>query len=335
MLAERVDDRPDERVDDRPDERGDDRPDDGPDDLRCGVLESVSASASELTTALLSRCTFPPAGTAVTCAVSGGADSLALLVLATAAGCQVTAAHVDHGLRVGSAAEAHIVASAAARFNATFVSLSVAVGAGPNLEARSRDARRSVLPADALTGHTADDQAETVLINLLRGAGVDGLAGMRAARHPILALRRVETEAICHQLGLTVVNDPSNREPRFVRNRIRHEVLPLLREVADRDVSAMLARQARALGDDADFLNDLAHAVDPTDASALNAAPLPLARRAVRRWLSNPMPPSADDVERVLAVASGRATACEIQGGRRIARTAMTLRIEPPNPQNH
>ncbi len=285
--------------------------------------------ASELAAALLTRCTFPPAGSTVTCAVSGGADSLALLALAIAAGCVATAVHVDHGLRVGSRAEADVVRAAADRFGATFVALTVTVAPGANLEERARLARFGALPADALTGHTADDQAETVLINLLRGAGTTGLAGMRAQRHPMLRLRRVETLAVCNAFDLTVVSDPSNDDPRFVRNRIRHEVLPLLHDIAKRDVASMLARQAELLRDDVDLLDELARAIDPTDARALSAAPMALARRAIRQWLADPMPPSAAEVDRVLRVAAGQAIACELAGGRRIARTAMTLRIDP------
>ena len=292
------------------------------------MIDLASLSPSELTAALLARCTFPPFGTAVTCAVSGGADSLALLVLARAAGCAVTAVHVDHGLRNGSADEASVVATAATRFGAGFRSETVVVAPGPNLEARARSARFAVLPSDVLTGHTADDQAETVLINLLRGAGVDGLAGMGADGHPMLQLRRRETVALCHAHELEVVQDPSNDDARFLRNRIRHDVLPLLTDVAQRDVAAVIARQAALLREDADFLDLLAGDIDPTDARALTAAPVALARRSVRRWLANPMPPSADEVERVLAVARGEVIACELEGGRRVARTAWVLRLE-------
>ncbi|MGH9151678.1 MAG: tRNA lysidine(34) synthetase TilS, partial [Acidimicrobiales bacterium] len=223
---------------------------------------------------LLGRCTFPPAGSALACAVSGGPDSLALLVLATAAGCDVTAHHVDHGLRPGSAAEAGVVADAAARLGARFVAHRVTVAPGPNLEARARQARRAALPAGAATGHTADDQAETVVVNLLRGAGVDGLAGMRAGpRKPLLALRRAETEAVCARAGLVPVRDPSNADPAFVRNRVRAEVLPLLAAVAGRDVVPVLARQAALLADEARLLDGLAAAVDPCDARAVAALP--------------------------------------------------------------
>src|SRR5437773_12396513 len=81
---------------------------------------------------LLPRCSFPPPGTAVACAVSGGADSLALLVLAVAAGCRATAVHVDHGLRVGSAGEADVVRDAAARFGAAFRAEPAPVTPGPH-----------------------------------------------------------------------------------------------------------------------------------------------------------------------------------------------------------
>ncbi|HEV3227726.1 MAG TPA: tRNA lysidine(34) synthetase, partial [Acidimicrobiales bacterium] len=131
---------------------------------------------------LLERCSFPPRGTRVACAVSGGADSLALLVLARAAGCDVTAIHVDHDLRPGSDREADVVRAAASRFGARFEGRVAPVVSGPNLEARARRARYDVLPADVLTGHTADDQAETVLLNLLRGAALDGLRGISPER---------------------------------------------------------------------------------------------------------------------------------------------------------
>jgi tRNA(Ile)-lysidine synthase len=279
---------------------------------------------------LVPRAVFPPAGTPVACAVSGGADSLALLVLACAAALDVTAVHVDHGLRPGSAAEADIVRDAAARFGAAFVAERVHLAPGPNLEARARAARYGVLPAGALTGHTADDQAETVLLNLLRGAGVDGIAAIRPGpTKPLLGLRRAETRALCDELGLVPVDDPSNDDPSLRRNRVRHELIPLLDAIAQRDVAAVLARQAALLGDDAALLDDLAAAIDPTDARALVAAPLPLARRAVRRWLYDGCehPPDAATVERVLAVARGEAKATDVGGGRAVRRSHMRLTL--------
>ena len=267
--------------------------------------------------------------------MSGGADSLALLVLARAAGCAVTAVHVDHGLRAGSAREADVVRDAAARFDAAFRLVQVAVAPGPNLEARAREARYAALPPGVLTGHTLDDRAETMVLNLLRGAGPDGMAARleHGARRPLLALRRSETRALCAALGLDPVDDPSNADPRFVRNRVRAEVLPLLDDVAGRDVAALLVRQARAFADDADLLDELAGSLDVTDARALASAPPALARRAVRAWLRSTgegLPPDAASVDRVLAVARGDAVAAEVAGGRRVARTGGTLRIEPP-----
>jgi len=277
----------------------------------------------------------------VTCAVSGGADSLALLVLAVEAGCQVTAVHVDHELRPESGDEAEIVRTAAERWGAAFEARRAAVPPGPNLEARARTARYAALPPDALTGHTADDQAETVLLNLLRGAGLDGLAGMDPGRRPLRRLRRHETRALCEALDLKPVEDPSNVDPAFRRNRVRHELLPLLDAIAERDVVPVLARQADLVRDDVAFLDDLvdATAVDPGDARALAAAPLPLARRVVRRWLGHAgpggdehHPPDAATVERVLAVARGEAVACELPGGWRVARTRGRLRLDRVEP---
>ena len=287
---------------------------------------------------LLERCTFPPAGATATCAVSGGADSLALLALAVQAGLRVTAVHVDHGLRPGSAAEAAVVRAAAVGLGADFRAEGVEVAPGGDLEARARAARRAVLPAGTLFGHTADDQAETMLLALLRGAGLDGLGGMAPEQHPILRLRRSETAALCAELGLVPVVDPSNDDPRFRRNRVRHEVLPLLADVAERDVVPLLARTAELLRDDAEHLEGLAGPLDPTDAKGLGGAPLPLARRAVRRWLrtldEEHHPPDAAGVDRVLAVARGEATATHIGGGVEVRRSRQRLeaRVLPPDP---
>lgn len=273
---------------------------------------------------LLRRCTFPPEGTTVTCAVSGGPDSLTLLVLAVAAGCHVTAVHVDHGLRAGGAEEAARVGAVAAQVGAAFRAERVEVAAGPNLEARARRARYAVLPPDVLTGHTADDQAETVLLNLLRGASLDGLSGFRPERRPLRALRRHETVALCARVGLEPLIDPTNTDPRHRRNRVRHELLPLLDDIAERDVVAVIARQADHLRADVELLDALAGAVDPTDARGLAEAPAPLAARAVRRWLrvgDEAHPPDAATVARVLAVARGDAVACDVGGGRHVRRS--------------
>lgn len=277
---------------------------------------------------LLARCHFPAPGAPITCAVSGGPDSSALLVLAASAHLQVTAVHVDHGLRPGSADEADLVRDLATRVGATFRAERVQVAPGPNLEARARAARRSVLPADAATGHTADDQAETILLNLLRGAAI-GLGAMRPGpTHPILDLRRSDTHALCAAWDIATVDDPTNDDPSYTRNRVRAELLPLLTELADRDPVPVLTRQAALLRDDHDLLESLAAAIDPTDARALAAAPKPLARRAVRRWLTEEHPPDAAAVERVLEVAAGRAEGCEVTGGRQVRRSQQRLRLQ-------
>jgi tRNA(Ile)-lysidine synthase len=291
-----------------------------------------TGAAAERIAGLLARCTFPPPGTAVACAVSGGADSTALALLAVEAGCVVTIVHVDHQLRPTSADDAALVQRTAAVLGVPCTVHAVAVGDGPNLEARARAARYGVLPPDVLTGHTADDQAETVLINLLRGAAASGLAGMRPGpTRPLLGLRRADTVEVCRLAGTATADDESNTDPRFVRNRVRHEVLPLLADVAARDLAPVLARQADLLRADDDLLDTLAAALDPTDARQLAAAPPPLARRAVRRWLTglDPAghPPDLATVERVLAVARGESTACDVAGGHRVARSRQRLSL--------
>ena len=291
-------------------------------------------AAEQLAADLLLRASFPAAGAPLHCAVSGGADSSALLILASRAGCVVTAHHVDHGLRERSADEANVVARLAGRFGAAFVAHRVEVAAGPNLEARAREARFAVLPEVVATGHTLDDRAETVLINLLRGAARTGLSPLGDhVRHPIIGLRRSETEALCAAFGVAVVEDPTNDDPAFVRNRVRHELLPMMRDISARDVAVLLDRQADVLGEEDAFLDALASEIDATDAKAVAAAPPVLARRALRKFItegwSRPHPPSVDTVERALEVARGQATSCDLEGGHRIHRTHQKLRLEP------
>lgn len=289
-------------------------------------------SAERLADELLTRCTFPPPGTALACAVSGGADSSALLILADRAGCRVTVHHVDHGLRPGSADEAEMVATLAERFGVRFVGHRAVIAPGSNLEARARDARRALLPDDVTTAHTLDDRAETVLINLLRGAGRSGLSPLRdASRRPIVALRRRETEAICEAFGVVPIHDESNDDPAFVRNRVRHELLPLLDDISGRDVALLLDRQADLLGAEDDFLDELAAQIDPTDAIAVAAAPTVLARRALRNFITDQWPfdhpPTGGAVDRALDVARGLATSCDLEGGQRVHRTNQRLRL--------
>ena len=290
-----------------------------------------SARGLPLVAELLSRCTFPPENSHVDCAVSGGADSVALLVLARAANLNVTAWHVDHGLRENSHIEAELVAQLATQLGAQFESRTVTVEQGANTEARAREARYGVLPPGVMTGHTADDQAETILINLLRGSGTRGLAGMQpTAQRPMLHIRRSETQALCDALGISVFNDPTNDDQRFQRNRIRHEVLPLLESLAKRDLVPVLTRQADLLRDDDDLLNELASALDPTDALVLANAPIALSRRAIRSWLTKPLVPDSATVERVLDVARGNTLACDIGLGRQVRRSQQRLRITEP-----
>lgn len=294
---------------------------------------------------LLDRCVFAEQPETVHCAVSGGPDSTALAALSVAAGRPAVLHHVDHGLRPDSAAEVQLVAALAAQLGAEFVAHEVDVEPGPNLEERCRQARFAVLPPDVCTGHTADDQAETILANLMRGAGSRGLSALRPSnRHPIAALRRAETHALCEALGLAVVDDAMNHDNRFVRVRVRRELIPLLNDIAGRDIVGLLQRQATLLGDEATFLDGLAAQLDPTDARAIAAAPRVLAARCLHQWIArtwavddasgnvDARPPDHGTVGRCLAVARGEATATDVGRGWRLMRSAQILRLEPPAP---
>lgn len=267
---------------------------------------------------------------------SGGPDSVALLALAAVVRDDVVAVHVDHRLRPGGPGEAAFVTELAARFGVAAERRVAEVAPGPNLEARARAARYAALDgvrvargaAVVMLGHTADDQAETVVLNLLRGSGSAGLGAMAPQRgdrvRPLLGLRRTDTEAVCAALGVEPLRDPTNDDRSLRRNWVRHEVLPALSAGAERDLVPVLARQAALLRSESEYLDELARAAWPPDgaltpAAALAGLPDVLARRAVRQWLGAP-PPSAAEVERVLAVARGTVRAAELGGGRRVAR---------------
>lgn len=202
-------------------------------------------------------------GETVLVAVSGGADSAALLdllhELAPVLRLSLHVAHVHHGLRPEAEADADFVGRLCERLAVPCHLERVAVRREPpweGLEAEARRARYAALLARAravgahrvATGHTADDQAETVLMRLLQGTGPRGLAGIAPARgpliRPLLETRRLEIERHLRQRGLDWVEDPSNRDPRFLRNRIRHEILPFLGEVWGPEIIDSLCRSA-------------------------------------------------------------------------------------------
>jgi tRNA(Ile)-lysidine synthase len=183
-------------------------------------------------------------GARVLSAVSGGPDSLAMLdVLARLApklGFELVAHGVDHGLRQEAASELDLAEAHAARLGVAFARTSVAVAPGGNLQARARAARYQALEAAQVaagatliaTAHHADDRAETVLLRLLRGAGSRGLAVLppRVGNRirPLLRARRLDVLAHLERHRISFAEDPSNRDRRYLRARVREEVLPLL-----------------------------------------------------------------------------------------------------------
>jgi len=289
---------------------------------------------------LLSACRFPPAGTAVDLAVSGGPDSLGLALLALEAQLVVTVHHVDHHARAHSGNDAEVVAAFCRERSVRFCRHDVDVAPGPNFEARARSARRAVMPAGVLTGHTMDDLAETVLVNTLRGAGVDGLSPfIDDATKPLRDVRRAALHDFVRASGVAACVDETNEDPSFVRNRVRHELVPLMNDLSGRDVVPLLARQARVLFEDRTWLNallapDLERSLDEVDCRELAAWP-----RAKRvRWLRTKLaylddlgdthPPTAAEIERALAVVAGNVVAAELSGGRRLARRHQRLFFE-------
>jgi tRNA(Ile)-lysidine synthase len=248
-------------------------------------------------------------------AVSGGSDSLCLLLVLRELGFTVRAAHFDHGLRPESARDAETVQRLAQTLGIDFhvERGDVRQRAKQNrttLEEAARDLRYDFLlraandcraPAIAI-GHTADDQAETVLMHLLRGSGLQGLRGIRPETfsrglriiRPLLRLTHAQTVEYCRQAGWQPLEDPSNQDPSFARNRIRRELIPQLREY-NPQIVPVLCRLSEIAAAQTEFLDratdDFLHrfllpaepGVVRIVRDAFNQSPLALRQAIIRR----------------------------------------------------
>ncbi|UGS37945.1 tRNA lysidine(34) synthetase TilS [Capillimicrobium parvum] len=292
------------------------------------------------------------AGRPVVVLLSGGRDSVCLLgVAAEVAGTGAVAAlHVDYGLRPGSGADAELCRDLCARLGVALEVMAAppAPAGGGNLQAWARDVRYRRADelaqdrrADVAAGHTATDQAETVLYRLASSPGRRALLGMapRAGRlvRPLLAVTREETAAWCEARGLPWVEDASNTDPRFARNRVRAALVPALRAVHPA-AEANVVRTAELLRDEAAVLDAAVDAVLDEDGSAIALArlrglPIALARLVVVRLAEDAagalVPRAASRTEEILALDPARTwTALDIGDGVRAVVEGGVLRLQ-------
>jgi tRNA(Ile)-lysidine synthase len=334
------------------------------------VLQQVTATARR-------HAMFEP-GDVVLVACSGGPDSICLLHclhrLRRLLRIRLAVFHFDHRLRPGSSADARYVARQAERLGLPF-HLREAHDAphdGQSPEAWARLARYAALHSAAgdgganraALGHTLDDQAETVLLGLLRGGGLDAVAGMPPvgslpplgfpAARPLIETSREETEAFCRSLRLRPRRDPMNADRRYLRPRMRHDVLPLLEERVDRGVRATLARTAENVRADAGYLDSVASSAarEVTSvgedevrlgADALAELPEPIAARVVRQALRVAAASGGEwwadvraaHVRAILELARRRGgRAVDLPGGLLAARTKEYVRISRASPES-
>ncbi|MEX1279929.1 MAG: tRNA lysidine(34) synthetase TilS [Acidimicrobiia bacterium] len=276
-------------------------------------------------------------------ALSGGADSAVAALEATRRAPAVRAVHVHHDYPASD----RLADAARAVADRLGIDLDVvAVQPDDESETAARAARRPALlaalgPGEHLvTGHTADDLAETVLQRIIRGTGPGGLAAMRPeddrVLRPLLQRRRAEVRAEAERAGLPFVDDPANDDPRHLRTRLRRDILPALAAENPGIVDALVRLAAHAGEPD--------HGIPIRLGAGVARLPLPLlavidrARRAaaIRSAVSSirpPHPPTTDEVDRVLAVTEGLARRTELDGGLLVLRDRTWLRIGPaPNP---
>jgi tRNA(Ile)-lysidine synthase len=259
-----------------------------------------------------------PAGSTVIVALSGGADSLALAAAtafeAPKLDLRAASVTVDHGLQSGSADAATAAARSAGALGLDALVVRVDVGAagGPEAAAREaryrrlRDAARDAGAVALLVGHTLDDQAETVLLGLARGAGATSLQGMAEAAdldgipllRPLLGVRRATTRAACAAEGLVPWDDPHNSDSRYARVRVREKVLPVLEAELGPGIAEALARTAAQLREDAAAFDEMidetiedivehAEAGISVSVAALAANPAALRHRIIRHVVAS------------------------------------------------
>jgi len=320
------------------------------------VLERVTATAR--------RHHMFATGSRVLVGVSGGPDSLCLLHslvrLRRLLRVEPWCFHFDHALRDGSERDAAYVRAQARRLGVQF--LDRRAGSRPprgaSVEAWARDQRYGAM-REALeelgggvlaVGHTADDQAETVLLALVRGGGLDALGGMspvsRPVVRPLLEVTRQETEAFCRALGLRPRRDPMNEDPSYLRVAVRSRAIPLLEDAVGRNLRATFARVAALLRQDAELLDLLSRQAEPDvltlgaegpllRAQALRGLPAPLASRIIRRAiLGLGTLPDASQIEAVLALASARpGQEASLPGGLQARRSKEYVRLSRPSPR--
>ena len=288
-------------------------------------------------------------------AVSGGPDSVALLAaiaqLAPALGIDVRAAHFNHHLRgEESQRDQQCAQSVATTLGVRCITGdAVALSGRSNLEARAREQRYAFLEGVAesegctkiATGHTMDDQAETLLMRLLRGTGLDGLACIQPVRdgrivRPLIECSRRQVLAFLKANALPYCEDSSNDDRRLLRNRVRHDVVPLLRSI-NPNVVHTLASTAEILAGEAGLLEVDARALLSLPApflpvAAVIAAPPALRGRVVRTWLREQRGDlqrlTAAHIRAVVDVALGTRPSARVRlpGGERVAREYDRLR---------
>lgn len=309
------------------------------------------------------------AGDHVLVAVSGGPDSVALLsVLASLAPAKrltLSALHINYGLRGEESEEdarfvSHLCAELGVPLTCERIDLSHASNQskGMSLQTRAREARYAALQRTAVArgaakialGHTADDQAETLVMWMLRGSGAAGLAGIRPVRdavyvRPLLDVSRTDVLAYLNAKGVPFRMDSSNAKPLYLRNRIRHELLPLLKQFNPAVVEA-LTRQADILRDDDRCLEQWAsewivrHVQRGDDRSlavprtALRELPVALQRRVIRRVMqqaaNSPYSPTFGAAEAVLEkIVRGRSGSSLALRGASVAREYERVRFSP------
>ncbi len=296
-------------------------------------------------TAFIRRYDMIAPGDGVVCAVSGGADSVALLfglyLLQEKLQFTLSAAHFNHQLRGGeSDRDEAFVRALCDRYDIPLFVGSAPVKAGEKgLEAAAREARYGffeTLPGKIATAHTANDNAETLLLHLVRGTALKGLGGITPVTEkrirPMLSITRAEVLAFLQEYHLQYVNDSSNDTDAFLRNRLRHHVMPLL-EAENPRLAENLSAMALHLRQDEAFLQQATDSCATVEVAALRQLPPALRSRVLERFLKENgiREPENSHIQMVqeLVFSQKPSARAQLPGGVVVERCYGSLRVMP------
>lgn len=246
-------------------------------------------------------------------AVSGGADSVALMCIVYHLGRTASVHHVNHGIRDASNDEAKIVQELAENFQFDFFLYETTIGF-QNMEENARQARQDFLPEDVLTAHSFEDKVETVIMNFMRGATSKGFSPM--TDKPLINITANELDSIVVYYDVSPCVDSTNFTQEHVRNRVRHELIPLMTDISGTNIAKPIIRNSQIALEESEYLDQIASKIDITQCKTAKTENIVILRRATRMWIEENISHKYSEVNitNLVSVVQGETLGTQIAG---------------------